>query len=101
MPIRMIGAIRDITERLNYILAIEKQNKKLLEIAWTQSHVVRAPLSRIMGLTELIKDPADSGKEKQELLELLQTSANELDEIIRSISEKTEQIDLKAGTALK
>ncbi|MGN6395900.1 MAG: PAS domain-containing protein [Mucilaginibacter sp.] len=101
VPIRMIGAIRDITERLNYILAIEKQNKKLLEIAWTQSHVVRAPLSRIMGLTELIKDPADNGKEKQELLELLQTSANELDEIIRSISEKTEQIDLKAGTALK
>ena len=100
-PIRMIGAVRDITERLNYITAIEKQNKKLLEIAWTQSHVVRAPLSRIMGLTELIRDSADNSKEKEELLELLQASANELDDIIRSISEKTEEIDLKAGAASK
>lgn len=100
-PIRMIGAIRDITERLNYITAIEKQNKKLLEIAWMQSHVVRAPLSRIMGLTELIKSPTGNNKEKQELLELLQASANELDDIIRSISEKTEEIDLKAGAASK
>ena len=100
-PMRMIGAIRDITERLNYITAIEKQNKKLLEIAWTQSHVVRAPLSRIMGLTELMKDSTDSEEEKEELLALLQTSANELDDIIKNISEKTEQIDLKAGTALK
>lgn len=96
-PTRMIGVIRDITERLNYITAIEKQNKKLLEIAWTQSHVVRAPLSRIMGLTELMKDSTDSEKEKEELLDLLQSSANELDDIIKNISEKTEQIDLKAG----
>jgi len=63
--------------------------------------VVRAPLSRIMGLTELIKGSNGDSKEKQELLELLQASANELDDIIRSISEKTEQIDLKAGTVSK
>lgn len=99
--LRMIGAIRDITERLNYITAIEKQNKKLLEIAWMQSHVVRAPLSRIMGLTELIKGEPKDDNEKKELLELLLTSANELDDIIRGISEKTEQIELKAGAVLK
>lgn len=46
----------DITERFAYIEAIEKQNEKLREIAWIQSHVVRAPLAKIMGLIELIKN---------------------------------------------
>jgi hypothetical protein len=33
-----------------YVRAIEEQNLKLREITWIQSHVVRAPLSRILGL---------------------------------------------------
>src|SRR5690606_14994683 len=37
----------DITEKLYHIEAIEAQNKKLQEIAWMQSHMVRAPLARI------------------------------------------------------
>jgi len=48
----------DITERFTYIEAIEKQNEKLKEIAWIQSHVVRAPLAKIMGLVDLIKTEA-------------------------------------------
>jgi hypothetical protein len=35
----------DITERNQYFRAVEIQNKSLKEIAWIQSHVVRAPLS--------------------------------------------------------
>ncbi|MEO6638224.1 MAG: response regulator, partial [Ginsengibacter sp.] len=49
-----ITLANDITERVNYIGAIEKQNKILQEIAWIQSHVVRAPLAKIMGLIDLI-----------------------------------------------
>src|SRR5690606_5516483 len=45
----------DISEKLDYIQAIEAQNKKLQDIAWMQSHVVRAPLARIMGLADLIQ----------------------------------------------
>jgi len=99
--IRMIGVIRDITERLNYITAIEKQNKKLLEIAWMQSHIVRSPLTKIMGLVDLIKDFPKNNAEEDQLLEHLLTCTYELDNIIRSISEKTEQIDLNASAALK
>ena len=94
--IRMIGVIRDITERLNYITAVEKQNEKLLEIAWMQSHVVRAPLTKIIGLADLIKDFPNNDAEENQLLEHLLTCAYELDNIIRDISKKTEHIDLKA-----
>lgn len=93
--VQMIGVLRDLTERLNYIADIEKQNQKLLEIAWMQSHQVRAPLARIMGLVELVKNnPIDS--ESKQLLALLSSSANELDFVIKTISEKTHHMNLKS-----
>lgn len=93
-PIRMIGSLQDISERNNYIRSIEDQNRRLREIAWVQSHVVRAPLSRIMGLTKLIFDKNTSDELKKELLTHLDTSAEELDEIIRDIIKKSEEINL-------
>jgi len=79
----------DVTERINYIAAIESQNKKLKEIAWMQSHVVRAPLARIMGLIQVMSENhQDDQKDKQinyTLLQHILTSAYELDEIIREI----------------
>ncbi len=83
----------DITERSKYIHAIELQNKKLKKIAWTQSHVVRAPLARIMGLIELLKDNSFEvdEKEKEQLLKDVFHSAIEFDEIIRKIVHTTEQ----------
>ncbi len=84
---------KDITERLNYIKAIEEQNENLREISWLQSHVVRAPLARIMGLINLIKDPNQEAAEKRKTLEYLLLSANELDEVIKTITEKTHQHD--------
>jgi PAS domain S-box-containing protein len=78
---------KDVTERLNYIKAIEEQNQKLREISWMQSHVIRAPLARIMGLIPMIAD--EHFEEKEKMLEYLRISANDLDEVIRNITEKT------------
>ena len=71
---------------------IEEQNHKLQEIAWMQSHVIRAPLARLMGLIDLIRNYQNSEHEKNELLDHVLTSAYALDEIIRDISSKTAQI---------
>jgi PAS domain S-box-containing protein len=87
-----ISIQRDITDRMNYVKAIEDQNERLKEIAWTQSHVVRAPLARIMGLVEILPK-YDSYKEiPKELLHYILNSAHELDHIIRDIVVKTEVI---------
>ncbi len=82
----------DITERLNHIEAIEQQNEKLREIAWKQSHVVRAPLARMLSLIHLISDKATPNDEKNEMLDHVIQSANELDEIIRDIVNVSQQI---------
>lgn len=40
---------RDITVRKRYLQSLEEQNKVFREISWMQSHLVRAPLARILG----------------------------------------------------
>jgi hypothetical protein len=57
-----IGIATDITERLSYIKAIEHQNEKLHKISWMQSHVIRAPLARIMALIPMFIEPANTAK---------------------------------------
>jgi PAS domain S-box-containing protein len=79
---------RDISERASYIKAIECQNKQLHEIAYIQSHHVRAPLARIMGLVDLIiRDAAE--KPEPELLIYLRQSTNDLDLVIREVMSNT------------
>jgi PAS domain S-box-containing protein len=88
--IRMLGAMQDVTEREKYIKEIKDQNTKLREIAWVQSHLVRAPLCRIMGVANLLAHPDCDEITKKELLEHLDQSTAELDEIIRDIVKKAE-----------
>ena len=90
---QLIGFTLDVTEQKNQTRALEMQNQKLMEIAWVQSHEVRAPLARLLGLVQLLSRSAQSGNiEDAETLKHIIRSANELDDIIRKIVRKTEEI---------
>lgn len=82
--------VNDITERFKYLEAIEAQNERLKSIAWTQSHVVRAPLARIMSLIDVIKDPSTSEGDRVLFLNHVLKSATELDDIIHDIVDSTQ-----------
>lgn len=84
----------DVTERIKYIGDIVDKNKRLQEIAWIQSHVVRAPLARLMGLVNAISDSVEDEKDYQKLYRLIMKSANELDGIIRDIAHKADKINV-------
>jgi|GEM_PF-2170580 len=65
---------------------LEKQNVMLTEYAFINSHLLRAPLSRILGLSDLI------GREVQlvsdaRLIDSLIVASKELDAIVRKISD--------------
>ncbi len=79
----------DITERQHYIKSIEAHNKRLKDIAWIQSHQVRAPLARIMSLVTLLKD-TEIHSESQEMLDYLDISASELNEIVTKVIRRAE-----------
>ncbi len=94
-PYKHIAVLNDITERQKMLKGLEKQNKQLLEIAWSQSHLVRAPLSRIMGLSAAIQNRIIDEEKVGEFLNYIQQSAQELDNVIRQISNKTATIEIE------
>ncbi len=82
----------DITERVKYLNDIEEQNKKLREIAWIQSHVVRAPLARMMGLVNVLREIDMDSEEFDKWVGYFNATADELDAIVHDISVKAKDI---------
>ncbi len=80
---------RDITDQLNYLHRIERQNSQLREIAWVQSHEVRAPVASILGLTELFNSEDPKDPTNTEIVSLLRAAANKLDNVVRKITSYT------------
>lgn len=78
-------AATDISERLKIIDKLMQQNESLRQIAWTQSHVVRAPLARMKGISDLLLHDNISFEEVRKFLHLLSLSMEELDKIIHHI----------------
>ena len=89
-----IAIERDVTDLKKYISTLESQNIKLREIAWTQSHIVRAPLARMLGIVNLIKDIKPDSSEYDEWVERFTDSASELDDIIKDITVKAQTIQV-------
>ncbi|MEI7508575.1 MAG: histidine kinase dimerization/phospho-acceptor domain-containing protein [Flavobacterium sp.] len=81
----------DLTETLDRLHKIEIQNKKLQDIAWTQSHILRSPLSNIMGLVNLLKSNLnlEENDENSKIINYLTESTEKLDKIIHDIVDKT------------
>ncbi|TGM57252.1 PAS domain S-box protein [Leptospira vanthielii] len=88
----IVDNFHDVTERVFQITAIQTQNEKLKAIAWTQSHVVRNPLAKIMGIVDLIKTGFLSPEEERKSLDHLIESAKELDSIIQDIVLKSQRV---------
>jgi PAS domain S-box-containing protein len=80
----------DITERkkltqdLENLLDITRnQNQRLREYTYITSHNIRSPLSSMMGLCNMLKDEPNNPL----YLEMLNTSVNQLDFVIRKMNE--------------
>jgi len=87
-PSRIVIA-SDITERVNHLEEIERQNKRLQEIAYRQAHVIRSPLTKIMALSELIQQEYIQ-LQQEPLFTNLSKSAQELDQVIHDIIKHSE-----------
>jgi hypothetical protein len=57
----------DITKQIQYIKTIENQNKSLKDIAWTHSHIVRAPLAKMMSIIDFMKESGKMPTEYEDL----------------------------------
>lgn len=80
----------DVSTRIDHVQKIERQNERFKEIAYLQSHVIRAPLARMKGLFNLISLTEDEVPDK-EVMQHLHSSLNEMDEVIHTIVNHNEE----------
>lgn len=70
-----------------------RNEQRLKEIAWTNSHEIRKPISNILGLIEIMKTDPPHQAVDPELLEMLVSSAYELDGIVKRINSHAAELD--------
>lgn len=81
---RINSNLNDFVEERTAALA--KQNEQLINYAYFNAHKVRGPLARIMGLVNMLQDPAYAAIHA-ELLEHLRVSTEEMDAVIHTIND--------------
>lgn len=84
--IRSVASIMDVTALVEKNKAIEKQNMALKQIAWSQSHEVRAPLTNIMALVKLFNKENLQDPVNLNIINMLQESAEKLDAVVTKIN---------------
>lgn len=84
------GTIQDVTEQRLYVQKIQTQNQRLKDIAWIQSHKVRAPVASILGLVQLFNQEKPDDPINIEVLQGVAEAAGTLDEVIKEINAKTQ-----------
>jgi len=92
--VRLVLA-NEVTDKLEHIKKIEEQNTKLKNIAWTQSHDLRAPLARILGIVNLLELESFKSRDLPILMENLRKSGNELDKIVQKIVNESQHLNLE------
>lgn len=75
---------------------LKRHRRSLHEIAHIQSHEVRAPLARILGLVTLLDKKNMSATESRQILSYIKQSAEELDKVTKKIVNKTSDENKKA-----
>jgi signal transduction histidine kinase len=66
---------------------LTNRNKILSDYAHMNAHLLRTPVTRIMGLIDLLRITEDP-EEKKKVLEILLTSSGDLDKVVRSINDR-------------
>ncbi len=92
-PVRFVGAMQDFTERKKIeeereviIKELVRTNNDLKQFSFITSHNLRAPLSNILGILQLI-DRTNIDEVNNQLLDLINTSSLQLQETIKDLSD--------------
>lgn len=81
-PIRIVGIVRDINDRKLDEQKIQTQTQRLIDYAFFNSHRLRAPLSSILGLTNLLKH-----EYSPEIVKSLEKVSTQLDDVVHELNQ--------------
>ena len=86
-----LAIVRDITDEVEFLEALEEKNKRFREIAHLQSHVIRSPLTKILGITKLMQLEKAESEDLEQYIKYIISSAEELDGVVKGIIDKTHE----------
>jgi signal transduction histidine kinase len=89
---RTVNILRALIESKRNDKRIAEQTERLQDIASISSHNIRRPVATILGLTNLFDRKNLDNPLNKDVIEHLETSAMELDDVIHMIVEKTASI---------
>lgn len=89
-------SLEELNSKLERLVSIRteqivKKNQQLLDYAFYNSHKVRGPLARVLGLVYLLRLQPMMDEKSKELVDRLGNSTFELDEMIKEISKVLEE----------
>jgi len=91
LPVRVQGIIIDITERKKQELWIQEHHHFLRELAYQQSHTLRARVANILGLIDILGIEAQSLEVKR-VVDIIKNETIQLDQALKkSIKESVQQ----------
>ncbi|MCS7075354.1 MAG: PAS domain-containing protein [Bacteroidia bacterium] len=85
-PVKLLGIAEDITQRIEFIKAIQERNRQLEEIAWLNAHEIRRPVASMLGLLSLLNKEDFTHPDNRQIIEYLERMVKELDVVIGNIS---------------
>lgn len=92
-PVRMVGAMRDITaeklfeiERNKITTDLMQRNKDLEQFAYIVSHNLRAPVANVIGFADNLADESLDKNIKAKLTQQLGVSVRKLDMVIKDLN---------------
>jgi|GEM_PF-6233463 len=77
----------DISQKKHEEMKIRQKNQFLKELLQDISHKLRAPITSVLGLYEILKFEKDE-QQRAEIIELFFKTAGQLDEIIKDLNDK-------------
>lgn len=86
----LICTSRNITAIKAEEESLKAQIIRLKTVAWFQSHEVRGPLARILGILQLLQQPAVPADEHAAMIAHLSIAAKQLDDATRSIAQEAD-----------
>lgn len=94
--IRYTGMAVDITRLKESEQKILRQNETLRQIAWEQSHLVRQPIAKVLGIANLLKTEQNlAPAEYSRFFDYLIESTCELDDMIKDIVKKSNAVEFE------
>ncbi len=85
-PVKFSSIVQDVTHLVELELNLREKVEAIQKISYKNSHELRAPVAKIIGLVDLLKTDSFKTEYNEKIFRLLEETVKKLDEVIHDIN---------------